>query len=431
MEAAALARGCFLWLCAMSCIAPAACAEDWPGFRGPAGLGYTQETGLPVDWGGDEKRNVLWESPLIGEGHASPIVWGDRVFVCTAHWDASVPKREEVMPEHHVLCYRATDGEQLWDMQIEPGQWLRNDFRSGAGGGYAAPTPATDGEMVYAVFGSSVIAGLDLEGHVVWRNEIEPHTFDVTIGSSPVLYGDTVLMLCAMANRSDSKIIAYNKSDGSVKWETPLPQTGFAHSTPILIDVDGESQLVVVASGIGETDAGVQSFNPATGERIWWCRGGGDAASAAYGAGIVYCDSGRGGPGIAIDPRGRGDVTATHIKWRINNVPEGIASPIIVDDLVYRLHNPNVLRCWRAADGEEVYSERLEGLSSNWASPVADGEGRLYFASAGVSCVVQAGAEFRLLATSDVGDPNDASAAISGGRIFLVGTRNVYCIGVK
>jgi outer membrane protein assembly factor BamB len=175
----------------------------------------------------------------------------------------------------------------------------------------------------------------------------------------------------------------------------------------------------------------VQSFDPENGQRLWWCRGGGDAASAAYGAGIVYCDSGRGGPGIAIDPRGEGDVTATHIQWRINNVPEGIGSPIIVDDLVYRLHNPNVLRCWRAADGEEVYAERLERLSSNWASPVGDGDGRLYFASAGVSCVVQAGPEFRLLATNDLDDPNDASAAVSGGWLFLAGTRNVYCIGTK
>jgi outer membrane protein assembly factor BamB len=430
MKAIVTTRNSPLLFCFVS-FASAARGEDWPAFRGPTGLGYSQESDLPVTWGGDAMENVLWTAPLVGEGHASPIVWGDRLFVCTARWDESVRDRTTVIPEHHVLCYRVSDGEQLWDSLVESGPWLRNDFRSGPGGGYAAPTPATDGKLVYVVFGSSVIAALDFGGHIVWRHEIEPHTFDVTIGSSPVLFQDTVLMLCAMANRSDSRIIAYNKSDGLLKWETPLPHTGFAHSTPILIDVAGKPQLVVVASGIGETDEGVQGFDPTDGRRLWWCRGGGDASSAAYGAGIVYCDSGRGGPGIAIDPTGSGDVTKTHIRWRVDQVPEGIGSPIIVGDLVYRLHNPNVLKCWRAADSRQVYVQRLERLSSTWASPVADGSGRLYFATAGVSYVVQAGEEFKVLAVNDLGDPNHASPAVVGGRLFLVGTRNVYCVGKK
>lgn len=404
-------------------------AEEWPGFRGPSGDGHSQDRDLPVEWGGADEKNVLWKSPLIGEGHASAIVYGDHVFVCTARWDETVKDRTKVIPEHHVLCYRASDGEQLWDTQIEPGSWLRNDFRSGPAGGYAAPTPATDGERVVVVFGSSVIAALDYDGKLVWRNEIKPHTFDVTIGSSPVLFEDTVLMLCAMSKKEDSKLIAYNSSDGTVKWETPLPKTGFAHSTPTLIEVDGKHQLVVVASGGGESDEGVQSFNPADGKRIWWCRGGGDASSAAYGAGIVYCDNGRGGPGVAIDPTGTGDVSDTHIRWRIDQLPEAIGSPLIIENFVYRLHRPNVLKCWNAEDGQQLYAQRLDKLTSDWASPVVDANGRLHFATAGVSYVVQSGEEFKVLSTNDLGDPNHASPAVSGGRMFLVGTRNVYCIG--
>lgn len=406
-----------------------ASAEDWPGFRGPTGLGYSNSQNLPIEWGGDDATNIVWQSPLIGEGHASPIVSGDRLFVCTAHWDDTVTNREQVIPEHHVLCYDTSDGTPLWDVTVEPGPWLRNDFRSGPGGGYAAPSPATDGEYVYVVFGSSVVAALDFDGNIVWRKVIDPYTFDVTIGSSPVVFQDTVLMLCAMANKPDSRLIAFTSSDGTVKWQTPLPNTGFAHSTPVLIDVAGQSQLIIVASGGGETDEGVQSFDPTTGERIWWCRGGGDASSAAYGAGIIYCDSGRGGPGIAIDPGGSGDVTGTHIQWRIEQVPEGIGSPIIVNERVYRLHNPNVLKCWNATNGELVYNQRLDELTSTWISPLADTNGRLYFASAGVSCVIQSGDEFQLLATNDLGDPNHASAAASGDRLYFVGTRQVYCVG--
>ena len=417
--------------CIAMLFASATQGEEWPAFRGPTGLGYSLQKNLPISWGGAESENVLWTSPLVGEGHASPIVWGDRVFVCTARWDESVKDRAKVIPEHYVLCYHATDGKRLWDVTVEPGPWLRDDFRSGPGGGYAAPTPATDGKHVYVVFGSSVIAAFDFDGKVVWRHEIKPHSFDVTIGSSPVLFKDTVLMLCAMSNRKDSKIIAYKKTDGAVKWETALPQTGFAHSTPIVIEVKDKPQLVVVASGGGEADEGVQSFDPVTGKRLWWCRGRGDAASAAFGAGIIYCDSGRGGAGIAIDPTGTGNVTDTHIKWQISQVPEGIGSPIIVGDLVYRLHTPNVLKCWRAVDGKLVYTHRLDRLTSTWASPVADANGRLYFATAGVSYVIQAGEDFNVLAINDLGDPNHASAAISGGRLFLVGTQSVYCVAAN
>jgi outer membrane protein assembly factor BamB len=198
-----------------------------------------------------------------------------------------------------------------------------------------------------------------------------------------------------------------------------------------VIDVKGKPQMLVVASGIQPAPDGLQSFDPATGQRIWWCRGAGDAASPAYGAGIVYADSGRGGPGVAMDPAaaGTGDVSKTAIKWTVPQIPEGIGSPVIVGDYVYRLHNPGVLKCWRAKSGEEVYSHRLEGLTSSWASPVADPDGHLLFASGGRSVIVKAGPEFEVLATNDLGDPNHASAAVADGRIYIEGTKKVYCIG--
>jgi hypothetical protein len=179
-----------------------AVAEDWPQFRGPSGLGYTAQENLPVEWGAADSTNVIWRSPLVGEGHSSPIVSGDRLFVCTAHWPETATDRKQTIPEHHVLCYSVADGKLMWDALVEPGPWRRVDFRSGPGGGYAAPTPAADGKRVYVVFGSSVIAALDFDGRVVWRHAIVPHNFDVTVGSSPILFEDTVLMLCAMTTLS-------------------------------------------------------------------------------------------------------------------------------------------------------------------------------------------------------------------------------------
>src|SRR6185436_14263775 len=207
-------------------------------------------------------------------------------------------------PEHHVTCYQASEGKVLWDKIVPPGPWLRTDFRSGPGGGYAAPTPVVDGTRVYCAFGSSVLAALDFQGQLVWRKEIVPHTFDVTLGSSPLLYQDTVILFCAMANARDSSVLAFNKSSGELKWQTKLPDMAFGHSTPVLIDVNGQPQMLVLASGMGVKTNALRSLDPASGKLLWWCRGAGDAASPAYRNGLVYSDSGRGGPGFAVDASG-------------------------------------------------------------------------------------------------------------------------------
>lgn len=418
-------------ICLICGLASVCHAEDWPGFRGPTGLGYSQEKNLPLAWGGAENKNVLWKASLKGQGHASPIVWGDSVFVCTAWWPPKGQPQASVIPEHHVACYRSSDGKMIWDTTIPPGPWLRSDFRSGPGGGYAAATPTTDGKLIYCVFASSVIAAMDFQGKIVWRKEIVPFTFDVTIGTSPVLFGDSVLMFCPAAKAGDSRLIAYNKADGQVKWVHPFPSMSFGHSTPVLIDVNGKPQLLVLASGGGAKDEALQSLDPSDGHQIWSCRGGGDAASPAFGSGIVYFDSGRGGEGTAVDPTGAGDVTKTNIKWTGPRIPEAIGSPIIVGAYVYRLHSPGILRCWDAATGKQIYAERLEGITTTWASPIADAAGHLILASAGKSFVIQAGPEFHVLSVNDLADANHASAAISGGRIFLEGMNNLYCVGSR
>ncbi len=419
----------FLCLSMLCSSLPAFGGENWPQFRGPTGLGYSTEKNLPLRWGGPKNENVLWKSPLHGAGHASPIGWGDAVFVCTVQWPGNGDPQESLIPTHHVACYRTADGKLLWDTIVPPGPWLRNDFRSGAGGGYAAPTPVTDGKLVYCVFGSAVIAALDFQGKIVWRKPIVPYSFDVTVGSSPILYQDTVIMLCSMANASDSSVVAFNKLNGEVKCRRKFPDMAFAHSTPVIISVKGQPQMLVLASGMSETQNGLRSLDPADGKLLWWCRAAGDASSPAFGAGIVYGDSGRGGKGVAVDPGGAGNVSATHIRWTGPDIPEAISSPVILGPHVYRLHRTDMLECWEAATGKKVYRERLPQISSTWASPVVDGNGRLYFATAGKSYVVQSGPEFRILAVNDLGDSNHPSPAVAQGRMFLVGMKNLYCIG--
>ncbi len=401
--------------------------DDWPQFRGPTGLGTTTEKNLPLKW---SPETAAWKAALPGEGHASPIVWGERVFTSTVRWPGGKPDKT-VIPEHHVTCYSTSDGKLLWDTLVEPGAWKRDDFRSGPGGGYAAPTPCSDGKRVYVVFGSSVMAALGFDGKLAWRKPIEPHTFDVTIGGSPILYGETILFLCAMANKADSRVVAFSKADGSVVWETKLPKTGFGHSTPVLIEAKGRRQLITVASGAGVMAEAVQSFDPATGKRYWWCSGAGDASSPAFGAGILYTDSGRGGSGTAMDPGGEGDVGATHVKWTAGGMNESIGSPIIVGEHVFRLLGNGDVRVWQAVDGKQTDRQKLAKIGSTWASPVADGDGRIYFASGGKSFVVKAGPTLEILAENDLGDPNHASPAVANGRLYLMGLKHLWCIAAR
>ena len=385
-------------------------AENWPQFRGPTGLGYTTEKNLPLIWNVKSGENIRWKTPLpkSDNAYSSPIVWGDRVFVTSA---VNSPI------EHHVLCFQVSDGKLLWDTSVPPGPWQLKDLR----GGYGAPTPATDGKSVFVVFGSAVIASLDFDGKIIWRKELEKFAFDVALGSSPVLHGDTVILDCDQTGKTSS-FIGLDKATGTIKWEEKRPQANFAHSTPVLANVKGKAQLLVSASGA------VQGLDPANGKILWWCAAPGDASSPAFNGSLVFADSGRGGRAVCVDPSGAGDVTKSHLKWTFPQIPEGLSSAIIVGDFVLRTHNPETLRCLRLSTGDAVFNERLAGVST-WASPFATPDGKVFFASAGKSYVVQAGEKLEVLATNDLGEENRASAAVSAGKIFLRGNKNLYCIG--
>lgn len=414
-------------IAALFLLTGAAHAGDWPAWRGPTGMGTTDARDLPLVWSGKDGTNILWTAPLPGtdgkakldHNQSSPIVWKDRVFLIMVYWPEGVAQTE--FPEHHVACFRAEDGQPVWDIKVPPGPWLLKDLR----GGYSAPTPCTDGERIYALFGSSEMVALDWSGNIVWRKEVTPYAWDVAIGTSPVPYQDTVLVLADGTQPKHSRLIAFHRKTGDIAWEQPRPTANFNHSTPVLVEVQGKPQLLVSASNA------VQGLNPADGKVIWWASNSGDVPTPVLGRGLVYSEGGRGGPGIAVDPTGEGDVTKTLIKWKTTPVPEGYSSPIIVGDHVYRVNSPGILQCRKLDDGEAIYKERLPAGFDQAASPFATPDGRIYFASGGKSLVVAAGPKFELLATNDLGDSSSASAAVAGGRIYIKGGRKLYCIGTK
>jgi outer membrane protein assembly factor BamB len=387
------------------------CADDWTQFRGPGGQGQCDEKSLPTSWSIKTGENILWKQPLprSDNPYSSPIVCKGKV-ITTITLNAG--------REHHVLCWDARSGKPLWDAAVPPGPWTLSDLR----GGYAAPTPACDGERVFAFFGSCVLAALDMEGQPLWRYEMKDTAFDVAVGTSPILYKD-LLIICADQNQKKSKMVALERTSGAVKYEVPRPNVGFAHSTPVLAEVAGKTQLLVAASGA------LQGVDPDNGQVIWWCKADGDASSPVYAGNIAYVDNGRGSNGIAVDITGMGDVTKTNLKWRTEKaIPESLSSAVIVGDYIYRVQTPGVLRCIHLKTGKDVYTQRLEGASA-WSSPIATADGLIYLASSRTSFVVKAGASFELVATNPLDDPNHASAAISDGRIYLKGQKFIYCIG--
>ncbi len=341
---------------------------------------------MPLTWGGKEQKNVLWKVPVPGQrdkarqdqNQSSPIVVRGRVFVTASYWPMGTDPKG--YPEHHVVCYQASDGKQVWDVTIKPGPWLLSDLR----GGYTAPTPACDGERVYVLFGSSVLAALELDGKLVWRKEIKPFNFDVCIGASPVLHGDSVLVMCDLVS-NNSRLLAFERKTGALKWQQARPKLGFGHSTPVVARIGARTQLLVAGSNA------LQGLDPDSGKVLWWCAARGDTVSPVLGGGVVYIDSGRGdGPGVAVDPTGEGDVTKSHLKWQVKSVPEGFSSPVVAGDAIYRLTNPGVLRSWKLATGEERFAERLQGVNAA-VSPIATADGRVYVVSAGrVTCSRQA-----------------------------------------
>jgi outer membrane protein assembly factor BamB len=395
-------------------VSAAARGADWPQWRGPTGQGQTDDARLPLTWDVKTGENVAWKSPLPKGDvpYSSPIVVGGRVFVTVAM---------NKTREHHVICFDATDGKQLWDTLVPPGPWTLTDLR----GGYAAPTPCADADRVYVLFGSAVLAALDRDGKIVWRKELERYNFDVAIGCSPILVGDALVLQSDLLKKQAS-LIGFDPKTGDVKWEAKRPDVGFAHSTPTPVTIGGKPALLVAAS-----DA-LQAVDPANGSITWTCKAKGDTVSPVYADGVAYLDSGRGGPGfaVAVDPAMTGYVTKKALKWTIKTIPEGFGSPVIVGPHLYRMHAPGILKCYALADGTEVYSQRLEGATAA-ASPIATKDGTIYFASSGRSYVVKAGAKYEQLASNNLDDPNYASPAVGDGRIYLKGQRFLYCVGAR
>jgi outer membrane protein assembly factor BamB len=407
-------------------------AANWPCWRGPTGMGYTEEKDLPLKWDGKTRENLLWKVPLGGIGNSSPVVWSDRVFVTVSRKQTNKEQDAKEVPEHWAACFATADGKELWRTPVPPGHFPRGY------GIYAVPTPVTDGKLIFCWFGSGVFVALDFDGKIVWRNEV-PGELQKNIDgmiNSPILFEDTVICVVNVyQNGAKGALQALDKKTGKPKWEEPLAKSGSANASPILLPVNGKLQLILAGS-----NSLIEARNPADGALIWsFKRHMGDLCPV-YSSGVLFTDC-PGGPAIAIDPTGTGDITKTNGKWKIDKTPSSyaFASPVIAGDYIYRASKPGLLSCWKLSTGELLYAETLEGLT-NLASPVVTADGLIYFATSGTSYIIKPGPKLEVVAKNELGGfhgNNGPSPAVADGRIYMRdaepsgGQAYLYCVGKK
>lgn len=411
----------------LGCVAflPAVQAENWPGFRGPTRQGVSTETGLPLTW--SATNNVAWKAAIPGEGWSSPIVWGDRVFVTTAT-DEGVSCR--------VLAVNRLDGRLLWNTEVftqQPGH--RNRRNS-----YASPTPCTDGERVYGVFGDGSFAATDFDGRVVWTNRDFPFYSEHGLGTSPILHGDLLIMARDGSNESEPKslgwqqpwdksfVLALDTKTGALRWKTPRGQSRIAHVVPNLwTGPDGRTHVI---SGAGDV---VQGFDALTGERLWTSTniGEGVVPSIVIGGDLAFTASGWGGRESikAFRVGGRGDLGESNLVWEQRRSLPRIPSFLLLEPHLYTITEGGVAMCLDAATGRIVWQERVGGNYS--ASPVA-ADGRIYFlADDGLTTVIAAGAEFGVLARNPLGEQAQASMAVAGRQLFIRSAAHLFCLAAR
>jgi outer membrane protein assembly factor BamB len=407
--------------------------ENWPGFRGPTGQGLSADPAPPLEWSAES--NVLWKTPIPGEGWSSPIVWNDRVFVTAAL---------EGGTKCHVLALDRAGGRILWDTPVFDQAAVRKEGKNS----YATPTPCTDGERVYAVFGEGGAAALDFDGKVLWTNRDVQFYSRHGLGASPLLHGGLLIMPYDGSNRvpaagqwpknSDeerlgwqipwdrSEIVALDAKTGKRAWTAKRGMSRIAHATPILIEEGGRERLLSIAGDV------VQSFDPKTGERFWsaYCQGEGLVPTPVAGEGLVFAASGFEKTTLrAIRSGGTGDVTATHIVWEQKKGVPTQPSLLYLSPHLYAVTEGGVASCFKAATGEIVWQERIADKQGFSASPVS-AAGRIYILSeTGETTVIAAGPEFKVLARNALKEKCQASPAISRGNLFLRSDKHLYCIG--
>ena len=406
-------------------VRPPAAELHWPRFRGLAGSGISRCVQTPTTWNGKTGEGILWKAPVGLPGYSSPIVWGDRVFLTGAD-----------KTTRRLYCFDAASGAVRWQAAVT-GAAGRTDQpdKPWNVASYAAPTPATDGQMVWAMFADGNLACFDAEGKPVWDRDLGMPKNSYGHASSVVQRAGLVFVQLDQESPREekSRLLALDARSGKTVWEVKRP-VGVGWSTPTVIELAGQNQLITCGN------PWVIGYAPETGQELWRTDGleGGYYAipSAVSAAGLVFACT-EGAVLSAIRPDGHGEVSNSHVLWTAEDELPDVCTPLSDGELLYLLCSDGGLTCYDCLTGKRVWQQDLSsadqpavGARTFEASPCLVG-GRLYLLdNAGVMHIVAAGRTAGIIGRAELGEScPGASPAFAAGRIYIRGQEHLYCIG--
>lgn len=422
--------------------------NNWHHWRGPNTNGTAVNANPPTTW--SESENIRWKVTIPGMGHATPIIWEDKIFIQTAipseMETIDSPDEENQLEESRsgrrrgrrgnrnrslqklkyvLIALNRSDGSEIWKKtlrEITPHEGIHNDAS------YASNSPVTDGKHIFAYFGSRGLYCIDMMGNLIWEKDIgimrKRNAFGE--GSCPIIHGNTIVIL--QDHEGQSFITALDKRTGDELWKEDRDEPT-TWTSPIVVEHNGISQVIVPASNR------TRSYNLKNGELVWECGGltRNVIPSPIYMAGHVYVVSGHGGSSfqsINLD-LADGDITGTEaVNWQYDYDTPYVPSPLISNDIIYFLkRNDNILTALDRQSGKVIYGPvRIQGISNVYSSIVGSDD-RFYIASRnGNVAVIKQGTSFEQLTTNTLDDSFNASPIIVGSELYLRGSQYLYCI---
>ncbi|MCU1264073.1 MAG: hypothetical protein JWM21_391 [Acidobacteria bacterium] len=425
--------------------------DSWPSFRGPQASGVAEGQNLPDSWNAKSSENILWRTPIPGLAHSSPVVWGNRIFITSAvssdvkatfrpglYGDGDASKDRS---RHRWMIYALDKrtGKIAWERVAHEGEPIDKRHIKAT---YANSTPATDGRIVVAWFGSQGVHAYDVNGRFLWKvdlGRVDMGAYDIPTyewgpASSPVIWNDLVILQCD--TQTDSFLLALDAATGKTVWKTDreeLPSWG----TPTVAATANGPVLVTNASNF------IRGYDPRTGKELWRLGRSSKitAPTPVFGEEMFVVASGRAPerPIFVVRPSARGDLTlpdgktsSEAIAWSRTGRGSYMPTPLIYKGILYVLSNNGLFDAYNLRTGDEIYRQRLPVVGSGFsASPVA-ADGKIYLANEdGEIVVVAAGEKFTHLGTNSMGELLMATPALSDGVMYVRSANSVFAIGRK
>jgi len=430
---------------------PTSSTGSWPSFRGTHANGVADGQRLPDRWNGSTGEHVLWRTPIPGLAHSSPVVWGDTIVVTSAisslksatfkpglYGDGDASDDRSV---HRWMVYAIDKrtGRIRWERVAHAGTPRNKRHIKST---YASATPATDGRIVVAWFGSEGVYAFDMNGAPLWTVDLgrvdigayDDPSYEWGPASSPIIWEGLVILQCD--TQADSFLLALNAETGQIVWKTSRDELPSWGSPTVVVTADG-AQVVTNASNF------IRGYDARTGRELWRLGGSSKitAPTPILANDLIIVASGRAPerPIFAVRPGARGDVTLPQgrtssdaVAWSYTARGSYMPTPLAYNGLLYVLANNGVLDAYEVKTGREVYRQRLSRIGSGFsASPIA-ADGKIYLSNEdGDMLVVRAGGTFELIATNSIGELLMATPALSDGVMYVRGVSNLFAVGSR